>query len=259
MEMNEPEKFDPRKDTDVKIELMSFPTAATAFDQFPDGRIIVGGYDGKILFYKLTVASNTANRRRAAELQDQAKRVMNYILNREGLLKVGEPTPVLGMKTLSALVNYKLWGRYTNNLPQNRVKPVMQTQIRPAGNTAIPTMEIVLGELISFTTYRYAPDGRMIDPNTISGTMEWKFDGVNMETVHFGIQARELQRWNYLPASFSLEPAEVVDDARHGKTWDNNLRKGMREDMMVELVYKALYQSFPFLRGANLIGKITIT
>lgn len=265
MEMNEPGKFDPSKNADVKIELVLFPTAATAFDQFPDGRVIVGGYDNQtILFYNVHVASNAANRRRSSELQDQAIRVMRHVLNREGYLKPDSPTPVLGLKTLTALVNYKLWGRYTNNLTNIKFRqPLLDGRIRPAEGTRGVSMSLKLGELISFNTHAPNRIAAAIQSGDVQGTIQWKRDGVNFETVDFTVRPHELQRWNLVPL---LDKEQVEKDPEKAEAeyaemkdnWNNNLRAGMRDAVIVDLLRKAVYEAYPFLRGAEMIGEITL-
>lgn len=247
------------------LEICDFPSVATAFEQYPSGRLVIDDLHGdELIYYRLKISAAVRNRNSKllsfedykAELYDEVHKYLNEVYGRK--------VSVYGMATMYRYLNWLLApdGRHMRQRPGSRIEPINSSQ----GGYQI---FIEFPNLVFFHMHDRVVCSHPTDPNAPPTTyysrryQELSTSDVNADTVahayprdgffgvmpfdgnnyFFSLQMADVPRWNTI-----ARPDET------GGVWnkDRLLSNSLSQEDIGIILHREILKRFSFFRHGTL-------
>jgi hypothetical protein len=244
------------------VEICDFPTSATAFEQYPSGRLIIGDLHGsELVYYRLKVSATVRNRNSKCIRFDDFKAELVAEVTAYVNKAYGRSVKVHGMGGMYRYLNWLLNpnGRYMGQKPGTRIEPInsslggfqmfiefpnliffhMHDRVvcRDPNNHEAPTQTYYSRRYEELSTVEVNPEtlAHAYPRDGFFGVM--RFAG---QPYFFSLQVADLPRWNQV--------ADVPRGQSPVWTKERTLSTSMASDDVSIVLHREILKRFTFFR-----------
>jgi hypothetical protein len=249
------------------VEICDFPASATAFEQYPSGRLIINDLHGDdLVYYRLKVSATVRNRNIKYNRFDDLKAELENVITQYFKNLYGYPVQVHGLPTMR---RYLMWllnpsGRYMGQKPGSRIEPINSSMGGYQMFIELPNLiffhmhdRVVCRDPNdakappqSFYSRRFEElSQKDVNPDTVAHTYPrdgffgvMRFAGIS---YFFSLQVADLPRWNRI--------AEVTSSVTKPQ-WniEKRLSNSLDPDLLGVILHREILRRFTFFRLGTL-------